>query len=122
LREEAADLSAGDEEEACRAGVSRTSLRNWELFILGVGVAWVVHELRMMAMAGCFLQGSSLAELFFSALCWARLASEACKRAGWLGHFYQTFHSGLKIYPNYSCELFFWINKRFACYLIVEFA
>jgi hypothetical protein len=38
LREDAADLSAGDEEEACRAGVSRTSLRNWELFIFGVDV------------------------------------------------------------------------------------
>jgi hypothetical protein len=38
LRDAAADLSAGDEEEACRAGVSRTSLRNWELFIFGVGV------------------------------------------------------------------------------------
>jgi hypothetical protein len=76
LRGEAVDLSTGDEEEACRAGVSRTSLRNWELFILGVFVD-CSRELRMEMMAGCFLKVPASRELFFSALCSARLASAA---------------------------------------------
>jgi hypothetical protein len=61
LREEAADLSAGDEEEACRAGVSRTSLRNWELFILSVdaGCSRIEDE-----DGGMFSQDSSLAGTF----------------------------------------------------------
>jgi hypothetical protein len=63
LREEAADLSAGDEEEACRAGVSRTSLRNCELFIFGV-VVDCSRELRMKMMAGCFLKVPASRELF----------------------------------------------------------
>ena len=62
LRDVATDLSAGDEEEACRAGVSRTSLRNWELFIFGVGVG-CSRELRMKV-AGCFLRVPASRELF----------------------------------------------------------
>jgi hypothetical protein len=66
LRDEAADLSTGDEEEACRAGVSRTSLRNWELFIFGAGVG-CSRELRMK-IADVF-SGFQPRGNFFSALC-----------------------------------------------------
>jgi hypothetical protein len=64
LRDVAADLSAGDEEEACRAGVSRTSLRNCELFIFGVDVG-CSRELRMK-MTECFLKVPASRELFLA--------------------------------------------------------
>jgi len=64
LRDAAADLSAGDDEEACRAGVSRTSLRNCELFIFGIDVG--CSRVEDEDDGGMFSQGSSLAGTFLA--------------------------------------------------------